>query len=858
MQPVQEVLAGNSATFQLIPMMYVKRILRCDGIYYDNDEQPISSGHIPHMMKFIAFLIWFGVFCLSGICMVASAAYLYLSPQLPPAENYRNVQLETPLRILTADYKLIEEIGVRRDPLRYDEIPPMMVNAVVASEDARFYVHPGVDLRGLARGFYGFLRGINLGGGSTITMQLANNISFDSDNVYARKLKEIPFALRLQQELSKEEILELYLNLVFFGQGAEGIGAAAAAYYNKEVHEMTLGEMATMVSLLPCPSVCNPVTDPQRAERRRNVVIDKMLDQGMITREQHRAGIAEPINARRHFRTIEVTAPYVAEMVRQQLYTDYGDSIYRQGFEVITSIHSDLQLSATAALLNGLENYYDRRHGYRGPEARLPASGSNPVDNWVAELQPVPVYGNHRPAVVTAVHERSADVVLPDGRQETISWQGLEWARPFITRDNAWPPPQQASDVVAVGDLVRVRWSAEGELQLGQVPEIQGALVSVSPDNGDILALVGGYDFRYSQVNRALAARPPGSAFKPFLYGAALEAGYTPATLINDAPFARGDYRPQNYERNFVGPLTLRDAMKDSRNVPAVRLYDQVGADRVLDFAARFGFQTQNFPRNDLTVALGSQDVQPLEMAVGYAMLANGGYRIEPTLIKRIETINGVIFETDQAIVCESCASHDYRPIQASAEEPGAEEPSTEEQRPDLTPIRIAEPVVDSRVAYIMNTMLRTVIEGGSGRRVAREINRRDLMGKTGTTNGPSELWFTGFNRDIATSVFIGFDVPEPVGESEQGATVAVPIWIDFMREALEGKPESIMARPDGLVDRLIDRRSGQLARPGQPNTMFELFVVETAPAEGGNRQPPPATAPSRRGDDGLSTEILF
>ena len=851
---VQEVLAGNSATFQLIPMMYVKRILAGDGIYYGNDEQPISSGRIPHMMKFIAFLIWFGVFCLSGIFMVASAAYLYLSPQLPPAESYRNVQLETPLRILTADYKLIEEIGVRRDPLRYDEIPTMMVNAVIASEDARFYSHPGVDLRGLVRGFYGFVRGVNLGGGSTITMQLANNISFDSDNVYARKLKEIPFALRLQQELSKEEILQLYLNLVFFGQGAEGIGAAAAAYYGKEVQEMTLGEMATMVSLLPCPSVCNPVTDPPRAERRRNVVIDKMLDQGMITREQHRAGIAESINARRHFRTIEVTAPYVAEMVRQQLYTDYGDSIYRQGFEVITSIHSDLQVAANAALLNGLENYYDRRHGYRGPEARLSASGSNLIDNWIAELQPVPTYGNHQPAVVTAVHERSADVVLRDGSQETISWQGLEWARPFITRDNAWPPPRQASDVVTVGDLVRVRRSAEDELQLGQVPEIQGTLVSVSPDNGDILALVGGYDFRYSQVNRALAARPPGSAFKPFLYGAALEAGYTPATLINDAPFARGDYRPQNYERNFVGPLTLRDAMKDSRNVPAVRLYDQVGSAQVLDFAARFGFQTQNFPRNDLTVALGSQDVQPLEMAVGYAMLANGGYRIEPTLIKRIETTNGVIFEADQAVVCESCTNQDYRPMQVSAEETEGQDGSP------LAPIRIAEPVTDSRVAYIMNTMLRTVIEGGSGRRVAREMNRRDLMGKTGTTNGPAELWFTGFNRDISTSVFIGFDVPEPVGESEQGATVAVPIWIDFMREALANKPESIMARPDGLVDRLIDRNSGQLARPGQPNTMFELFMVETAPSDAGNRQAPPVSAPtpSRRGDDGLSTEILF
>ena len=835
--------------------MQVKRIPAWHGIYYANEKTAHLSGYFPYMMKFIAVLIWFGVFCVSGITMVASAAYLYLSPQLPPAETYRNVQLETPLRILTADYQLIEEIGVRRDPLRYDEIPPMMINAVIASEDARFYAHPGVDLRGLIRGFYGFVRGVNLGGGSTITMQLANNISFDSDNVYARKLKEIPFALRLQQELSKEEILQLYLNLVFFGQGAEGIGAAAAVYYDKQIHEMTLGEMATMVSLLPCPSVCNPVTDPERAKRRRDIVIDKMLAQGMITRQQHSEGLAEPVQARRHFRTIEVSAPYVAEMVRQQLYNDYGDAIYRRGFEVITSIHGDLQKAANAALLNGLENYYDRRHGYRGPEARLPASGSNPVDNWVTELQAVPTYGNHQPAVVTAVHERSLDVVLRDGSQESIAWQGLSWARPFISRDNAWPPPQQASDVARVGDLVRVRRNTAGQLELGQVPEIQGALVSVSPDNGDILALVGGYDFRYSQVNRALAARPPGSGFKPFLYGAALEAGYTPATLINDAPFARGDYRPQNYERNFVGPITLRDAIKDSRNVPAVRLYDQVGADRVLDFAARFGFQTQHFPRNDLTVALGSQDVQPLEMAVGFAMLANGGYRIEPTLIKRIETIDGVIHEADQPVVCETCDPYAPRAMPVSLSAEGEGDVESDE---NAAPARIAEPVVDTRVAYIMNTMLRTVIEGGSGRRVARELPRRDLMGKTGTTNGPAELWFTGFNRDIATSVFVGFDTPEPVGESEQGATVAVPIWIDYMREALRDTPENIMRRPDGLVDRLIDRNTGELARPGQPNTMFEVFVAETAPSESGTRQTAPAATPSRRGDDGLSTEILF
>jgi len=327
-------------------------------------------------------------------------------------------------------------------------------------------------------------------------------------------------------------------------------------------------------------------------------------------------------------------------------------------------------------------------------------------------------------------------------------------------------------------------------------------------------------DFRYSQVNRALAYRQPGSGFKPFLYGAALENGYTPATLINDAPFARGDYRPQNYERNFIGPITLRNAIKDSRNVPAVRLFDQLGSDKVLDFAGRFGFNVDNFARNDLTVALGSQDVQPLQMATAYAMLANGGKRIEPVLIKRIETLQGVIFEAPEV----------------SAEQ--------------------AEQVIDPRVAYMLNSMLRSVIDEGSGRRVSREFTRRDLMGKTGTTNGPAELWFNGFNRDIATSVFVGFDRPEALGESEQGATVAVPIWIDYMKHALQDMPERTMIRPDGLVDRLIDRNSGQPARPGQSNTVFELFLAETAPAE--NRNQAPARTPARNNDNTLSTEILF
>lgn len=763
--------------------------------------------------------------------MVAAAAFLYLSPQLPSAESYRHVQLETPLRILTADDRLIDEIGIRRDPVPFEEIPPMMINAVIASEDPRFFAHSGVDIRGLMRGFYGFVRGINLGGGSTITMQLANNISFESDSVYARKLKEIPFAFRIQRELSKEEIITLYLNLIYFGAGADGINAAANAYYGKPINELELPQFAMLTSVLPCPTPCNPIADPERALVRRNVVLTKMFEQRMISRQEYEIAINTPDIARRHSRRIEVNAPYVAEMVRQELYAMYGEDIYRKGFEVTTSIHSEKQEAATRALTNGLEENYDKRHGYRGTEGHEPASPpDDPLPHWLEILETRQVFGNQHPAIVTAVEEREIKSLLKDGSIISIGWDGLSWAAPFVDRGNAWPRPTRASDIVSPGDIIRVKQMEGERWSLGQIPDLQGALVSVAPDNGDILALIGGYDFGISQVNRANTSRPPGSGFKPFLYGTALENGYTAATTLNDAPFIRGDYRPRNFENNFVGPITLRNALTNSRNIPAVRLYDQLGSELVLPFAKRFGFRTENFPRSDLTIALGSQDVQPLEMAIGFATIANGGQKVDPTLIKRIRTVEGDIPLPEQAIACgKSCDTLAFGQISAPQ-------------------------VVDPRVAYILGSMMRSVIEEGSGRRVGREIPRKDLMGKTGTTNGPSELWFTGFNRDVSTSVFIGFDLPQPMGESEQGATVPVPIWIDYMKTVLEGTPERTMERPDGLVDRLVDKQTGNSARPEQANTMFEVFMAENAPSDAESRRP----TSSRGNTDLPSIEIIF
>ena len=770
----------------------------------------------------------------SGV-MVAMAAYLYLAPLLPAAETYRDVQLETPLRIYTADNRLIDELGNRRNPVQYEDVPEVLINALIATEDVRFYSHPGVDVQSLLRGFYGFITGRRLGGGSTITMQLANNLSFDSDNVYLRKFKEIPFALQIQRELTKEEILTLYLNTIYFGAGADGIGAASFVYYGKDVSELTLAESAMMISLLPCPSACNPFSNPSRALNRRETRLRNMLMENMITQNEFEAANNAPITADRRNRNIAVPAPYIAEMVRQTLYDQFGEETYTRGFEVTTSIDGDLQLAANKSMIDGLETYYDKRHGYRGPDANYPPDPDDPTEGWLAHLGPIPTYGNQMPAIVTDVQNQSFDALLKTGEKITVSWEGMTWAYTFRSRNEAWPPPSSASDAVEVGDLIRVK-SDEEEWELGQVPDIQGALVSMSPDNGKILALVGGYDFRRSQVNRAITPRPPGSNFKPFLYGAALEHGYSPSSIINDAPITRGDYRPNNYENNFLGPITLRFALKESRNVPAVRLYDELGSNKVLPFAAKFGFQTQNFPNNDLTVALGSRDVQPLEIVTGYSAIANGGYKIDPWYIKEISTeIDGLLYQSNPLVVCEDCSQQ--------ANESG-------------NPIIPAPRIIDERIAYILNSMLESVITEGSGNRVFRELRRGDLRGKTGTTNGPTELWFSGFNKDIATTVFVGFDRPEPLGEREQGATVAVPIWIDFMREALKDAPENTMSRPDGIVDRLIDETSGEPATPGDPNAIFEYFRSENAPEPIDTQLP--GLEIDEEDEEELSTEIIF
>ena len=762
-------------------------------------------------------LFWFCLFAGLGIVMVSASAYLYLSPKLPPAEDYRNVRLVNPLRVYTSDGKLMAEFGeVRRDPIKFENVPPLLVDALIASEDSRFYQHNGVDLRALARSVFGILTGNPSGGGSTLTMQLAKNISFEGESPYSRKFKEILLALKIERELNKQEILELYLNRIFFGISAYGISAASSQFYNKPPSELTLAEMAMLVALLPAPNTINPLRSEQRALTYRGRVLRRMNELGMISQNQYQEANNAPLTARRYGVEVQVDAPYIAEMVRLEMEARYGELALMDGFEVYTTVNSETQALANQALTDGLENY-DRNHGYRGPENHLnPVDAESSDDLWLSILGRTSDVGDQYPAFVQSLSERSFTALMKNGESITVEWDGIRWAKRFINSSTWTSSPRSAREVVEVGDLIRVSRGMDGRWMLSQVPAANGGIVSIDPKSGAILALTGGYDFYQSNFNRVTQARrQPGSNFKPFLYAAALDNGYTAASLINDAPLDRSDYRPENFGGEFLGPISLKYALTNSKNLVSLRLYDALGEDVVLPYISRFGFNENEFPRDDLTIAIGSHAVTPMEIVTGYAVFANGGYKVDPYLIERINNFNdGTVYVASPAVVCQSC------------------EAGFVPDNPVDTNIYPAPRVVEAGTTYIMNTMLRSVITDGSGRRINREIGRPDLHGKTGTTNDNFDLWFSGYNGDMVTTVYVGFDNPQTLGRDEQAATVAVPIWIDFMEDALEDMPINAMPQPDGIVSIRINPLTGQRALPNEQGAIFEVFREAYQPPE--------------------------
>jgi penicillin-binding protein 1A len=792
-------------------------------------------------------------------------AFLYykIKPTLPDVEQVRQVQLEQPLRVYTQDGKLMASFGeTRRNPVKIDAMPKQLRDAFIAVEDARFYSHPGVDWQGIVRAVFDLVRrgGEKGVGGSTITQQLARNIFLTPERTFERKLREIFLALKIEREISKDEILELYLNKIFLGHRAYGVAAAAEVYYGKSLDQLTLAECAMLAALPKAPSKLNPVVDPIGAVSRRNHVLARMLEVGVIDKAAHDAAIAEKDFAYVHSPPTELDAPYVAELVRLEAEKILGETALTGGYAVYTTIDSVGQQAADAAVVNAL-SAYDKRHGWRGAEAKLTIDLTNAraVDD---ALQPYWPIAGLMAAAVLEVKDDSALLRLSDGQDIQLKLENMQWARRYLDVNARGPQPKKVSQVLSPGDVVRVKRVGEGELELAQVPRVQGALVSLDSENGAIRALVGGLSFGLSKFNRATQAmRQPGSSFKPFVYSAALEHGFTTASIINDAPLVFEDgsldkvWKPQNDNEKFNGPTRLREAMVTSRNLVSVRVLDAIGVKRARRHILKFGFPKESIEEN-LSMALGTSAAPPLQMARGYAVFANGGFLVEPHLIDRIVDHKGIErYRSRAPRACRECPERleldvrEQEARQAEAEQAllaeaseqtdtlGAAQSSPPTPAPNATTLEptqgteingvvLAKRAIDSRNAYIITSMLLDVVKRGTGR-AALALGRDDLGGKTGTTNEHRDAWFSGFNARVVTSAWVGFDDFTSLGEGEFGAKAALPAWMDFMKVALADSASAITAQPPGITTARINPRSGLLSAPGDGSAIMEVFRVE-------------------------------
>ena len=803
-------------------------------------------------------LLGLGTIGVIGASAAIIGAYYFVQPGLPAAETIRDIPLQVPLRIFSRDGYLISEIGERRRiPVTFDEVPEHVVNAFVAAEDRRFFVHPGVDYRGILRGIVQFIiRGESASGGSTLTQQLARDYFLSRERKLTRKLREAFLAYKIEQEFSKEQIMALFLNKMFFGQRAYGAAAASQVFFNKDLGDVNVAEAATLAGILPAPSRYNPVSSPGNAEIRRSYVLGRMRDLGYIDDSTYDDAMTFPMESTLHGTAIELSAPYVAEMVRVEMLERYGEATYTAGYQVVTSLDSRLQRAANYALRNGLLEF-TRRRGYRGPLSTLPLTQeflAQPFAVWPLEIrEPLEQYapGGLSIVLVTAIAEdNSATIRFGDGTDAILPWAGISWANPFIDRENFGPAPESADEVLSVGDVIYVMPTANNSWALAQVPKAQGAVVSIDPYDGAIGALTGGFDYTISKFNRARQAyRQPGSSFKPFIYSAALEHGNTPATVILDAPVVISSaeleavWRPLNYSGRFYGPTRMREALVRSMNLVSVRLLlFETGIGNAVRHIAKFGFGDAALPRNG-SLALGGGQASPLDMAQGYATLANGGHRIQPYVIDAIFGPEGnTLYRAAPTIVCDRCVPEE--PVPAFDDEL-AEEMTLEEMaevvlsyRPDATAspelfadINVAPQAISRQNVFLIQDMMRDVVRRGTGRR-AMVLGRNDLSGKTGTSNDRRDAWFGGFNGDLASVVWVGYDDDLPLGPGEEGSRTALPIWIEFTRIALAGVPENQMPMPEGIVSVRIDRKTGcGPARAGQGNTTFELFREGHVPA---------------------------
>ncbi|MEZ8348141.1 penicillin-binding protein 1A [Vibrio splendidus] len=830
-------------------------------------------------MKFIKRLFIFTLICMILGVSTIFGFYYYVKPELPDVATLRDVKLQTPMQVFSQDGKLISQFGEkRRNPVTYDEIPRHLVEALIATEDSRFYEHPGIDPIGITRAaLVVAMSGSAKQGASTITQQLARNFFLSNEKKIMRKIKEIFIAIHIEQLLSKEEIMELYVNKIFLGHRSYGFGAAARVYFGKDLPELTLSEIATLAGMPKAPSTMNPIYSIERATHRRNVVLRRMLDEKYITQAEFDEARSETLISKYHGAEIELSAPYVAEVARAWMVERYGEAAYTSGMKVYTTVDSKLQKAANQAAIKNLLGY-DERHGYRGAEKVLWQTAQSAWDQEqiVKHLKSQPTYGDLVPAVVTAVDSKSAQVWVKNQGEGTIEWQGMNWARKFLTDNRQGPAPSQAKEILAVGEQVWVRHeaitgdevseepteeSAEAksetpvEWRLSQVPNANTAFVAMNPNNGAVLSMVGGFNFVHNKFNRATQSiRQVGSGIKPFIYSAAIDKGLTLASLINDAPINQWDksqgtaWRPKNSPPTYVGPTRLRIGLAQSKNVMAVRVLREVGLDDTRNYLTRFGFDIDEVPRSE-TIALGAGSLTPMKVAQGYSVFANGGYYVEPFYISRIETPFGETeFEAAPKVVCKDNCDHKV------ATDPMADEFA--EQDVDAK-VQYAPQVISEQNAFLVREMMYSNIWGGgdwsagtgwngTGWR-AQPLKRRDIGGKTGTTNDSKDTWYSGYGPGMVATVWVGFDnhnrnlgrtkANSNLGKSqitgaEAGAKTAEPAWVDFMGTALAGVPAERKEIPENIVRVRIDRETGLLTNKFDSSSMFEYFEKGTEPTE--------------------------
>lgn len=755
-------------------------------------KAPKSGSLLKSLIKWLAFFViaFFATFALASYFF-----FIELDKELPDIEQLQNVQYQMPFSIYSQDNLLIGQFGEkRRVPLTIGKVPSQQIKAFIAAEDDSFFTHIGIDPTGLARAATQLvLTGKKRQGGSTITMQVARNFLLSNEKTYLRKLKEIVLALKIERRYSKDQILELYLNKIYMGQRAYGLAAAAQTYYGKDLAELSLPQQAMIAGLPKAPSMYNPITNPERALQRRNYVLRRMLELKYIDENTYRSAhdaiddaALQPVN-------IEFEAPYVAEMARQEIMAQFGDSAFTQGLKVYTTVPSEFQRAADRALQEAVHEY-DERHGYRGPSFKNTGKDGTRLTGSVI--------GDCRQAQINDVSESGITATLHNGSQIRIDRHNFDWTR----RGNAHRPPLQA------GDMIWVRQLENGDWALTQVPEVEGAFAALNPNNGAILALSGGFDFYHSKYNRATQSkRQPGSGFKPIIYTAAIEKGFTPASIINDAPIViedpsqENDWRPENYNRRYLGPTPLRVALRESINLVSIRVLQEIGIPHAIDTAKRFGFDKDQLP-GTLSLALGSGHASPLRMAAAYAVFANGGFLVTPYLIERIENNDGIVlFQAQPATACAECNE------------------TNNPQSPT------APRAISAKTNFLINSLLRDVVQRGTATQ-AKQLGRNDLAGKTGTTNDQRDAWFNGFASGIVASAWIGYDNSLPLGHGETGGKVALPMWIKFIRAVQHHFPEKPESVPNGIVQAYINPRDGLRLDPNEKGGIWEYFTEETVP----------------------------